>query len=428
MPQSPQPSLPIPTPSRPQVLAESGIFLSFAAMFALPSGYSYGAALLLLASLIWLARRPPLAALQRPDRRLIAVLLAYFLVPSAMTLALGNSPSELDQYVRALLAIPVLLLLLHTPVRLAVLWTAIVIGVALSAPLAWWQIHVEHLERAAGFLNIIHFSNFSLVFTMYCAAGLCWAGTQGSRANPWRAAFLLGAACGLYSAIVGGSRGSWVAMPPTLLLFLFTFTTRNNWARLAAACTLCALLLAGLFAWPGSPLQQRYERAVEDITLYQSEQTDTSIGARFEMWRGALGNLQRRPVAGWNLQAYTEALRGQVAEGRVTPVVLQYSNNLHNNYLQAWVFTGLPGLLALLALYGLPLWHFGRRLRAPDTTARTLAFCGAGTVLSYACFSMSQVMLHRNNGIMFYLLAGVVLWALMRQAEDREASRPARPA
>ena len=417
-------SVPMPVPAGLQRLAEIGVFLSFAPLFALPSGYSYGAALLLLGGLYWLARRPALPALQRPDRLLIAVLLAYFLVPSAMTLALGNSTTQLDQYVRALLAVPVLLLLLHAPVRLGVLWAAIVIGVTLSAPLAWWQVDVQQQERASGFLNIIHFSNLSLVFTMYCAAGLCWAGTQGPQAGRWRAAFLLGAACGLYSVIVGGSRGSWVAVPPVLLLFLASFVTRRNWVRLVAACALCALLLAGLFAWPDSPLQQRYERAVQDITLYQSEQTDTSIGARFEMWRGAWGNLQQHPLGGWNLQDYTEALRAQVAADQVTAVALQFSDNLHNNYLQAWVFTGLPGLLALLALYGLPLWHFGRRLRVPDATVRTLAFCGAGTVLSYVCFSQTQVMLHRNNGIMFYLLAVVVLWAQMRQAADRRDAGP----
>ena len=409
-------------PASPLRLVQAGVFLSFAALFAVPSGSSYGAALLLLASLIWLAQRPSLPALRRADHVLIAALLAYFLVPSAMTLALGNSVNNLDEYVRALLAVPVLLLLLHTPVRLGVLWTAIIVGVTLSAPLAWWQVDMLHMDRAPGFLNIIHFSNLSLVFTIYCAAGLYWAGTLGRQAGRWRAAFLLGAACGLYSVIVGGSRGSWVALPPVLLLFVASFITRRNWARLAAACALCLVLLGGLFAWPDGPLQQRYERAVQDITLYQREQTDTSIGARFEMWRGAWDNLQHHPVAGWNLQDYTEALRAQVAAGRVTPVALQFSDNLHNNYLQAWVFTGLPGLLALLTLYGLPFALFCRRLRAPDPTVRTLAFCGAATVLSYGCFSLSQVMLHRNNGIMFYLLAVIILWALLRQTQDRLAN------
>lgn len=399
--------------------ATAGVFIFFATMFAVPSGYSYGGALLLLASLIGLAKRESRQAslnqLQTQDRWMLAVLLFYFAVPSLMTLWLGNNPTDLDQYSRALLAIPIFLLMLCVPVSLSVIWTAIALGVALSAPLAWWQIHIQHMDRASGFLNIIHFSNLTLVFTVYCVAGLYWAGTQ-LHARRWQAGFLLAIACGLYSMIVGGSRGSWVALPFVAVVFLFAFLTRRNIGRLAIVTIVGILVTAGLFSLPDSPLQKRYDQAVSDVTLYQEDQPDSSIGARFEMWRGALHNLRQQPVMGWNQQAYTQGLKAQVEQGELSPVALAFNDNLHNNYIQAWVFTGLPGLAALLALYGLPLWHFARQLRASDLTVRVLAFCGASTVVSYLCFSMSQVILRRNNGIMFYLLAVVIIWGALRHA------------
>jgi O-antigen ligase len=199
------------------------------------------------------------------------------------------------------------------------------------------------------------------------------------------------------------------------VVFLFAFLTRRNVGRLSAVAAVSALVLAGLFAIPHGMLQTRYEQAVNDVTLYQEDQPDSSIGARFEMWRGALHNLEQQPILGWNLQAYTEGLKAQIAQGELSPVALAFNNNLHNNYIQAWVFTGLPGLLALLALYGLPLWHFAGRMRDSDMTVRVLAFCGTSTVVSYLCFSLSQVILRRNNGIMFYLLAVVILWGAVRQ-------------
>src|SRR5690606_38800635 len=219
------------------------------------------------------------------------------------------NPTDLDQYSRALLAIPIFLMLLSVTVGLPMFWAAIVLGVVLSAPLAWWQIHIQHMDRAQGFLNIIHFSNLCLVFVVYCTAGLYWAGTQGRYARRWQAAFLLAIACGLYSVIVGGSRGSWVALPPVAVVFLIAFLTRRNIGRLAVAAAVSVLVIAGLFALPDSTLQARYEQAVSDITLYQEDQPDSSIGARFEMWRGALDNLRQEPILGWNLQAYTQGLK-----------------------------------------------------------------------------------------------------------------------
>uniref|UniRef100_UPI00334038A2 O-antigen ligase family protein n=1 Tax=Castellaniella defragrans TaxID=75697 RepID=UPI00334038A2 len=397
-------------------LTSAGVFVFFATMFAVPSGYSIGGTLLLLASLLWLAQCPRLDTLRSQDHWMIVVLLIYSIVSSAMILWLGNTPKYIDQFSRALLAIPVFLLLLHVRVSLPMIWAAIALGVTLSAPLAWWQINMQHMDRAAGFLNIIHFSNLALVFVIYCAAGLYWAGAQGRHARRWQAGFLLAIACGLYSVIVGGSRSSWVALPPVIVVFLIAFMTRRNIGRLTIAAAASVLVVGGLFAVPDSPLQVRYAAAVKDITLYQEDQPDSSIGARFEMWRGALHNLEREPILGWNLQAYTQALQDQVARGELAPVALAFNNNLHNNYIHAWVFTGLPGLLALLALYGLPLWHFARRLRDADLTARVLAFCGASTVVSYLCFGLTQVILQRNNGIMFYLLAIMILWGALRHA------------
>lgn len=414
-----------PIPAATQLLTSWGVFVFFAAMFAVPSGYSYGAVLLLLGSLVYFASRPSLAHLDAADWGIAATLLAYFLIPSLMTWWLGNNPTDIDQYSRALLAIPIFLMLLASPIRLPILWAGIILGVVLSAPLAWWQVEIIGWGRAPGFLNIIHFSNLTLVFTVFCVGGLYWASTQSKQAGRWRLAFLLGIVCGLNSVILGGSRGSWVALPPVVLVFLVAFLSRRNAGRLALVGLAGVLVIAGLFAMPDSPLRARYERGVQDITLYQKSDTDTSIGARFEMWRGAWANLQQHPITGWNQQAYTQALQEQIQAGQLTPVALEFSNNLHNNYIQAWVFTGLPGLLALLALYAVPLWHFGRRLRAADLTERVLAFCGTSVVVSYLCFCLTQVVLRRNNGIMFYVLAIIILWGALRQAGEASAQRAA---
>lgn len=413
---SPTPSLTLPG------LTSFGVFTVLTLMFAVPSGYSYGAVILLLLGVWLMIQKPAHRTLQHADRLMIGTLCLYFVVSSLMTALLGNNPTDYDQYSRALLAVPIFLLLLRIPVSLHVLWCGVILGICFAAPLAWWQVNIQGEPRAAGFLNVIHFGNLCMVFTMLATGGLCWA---SQHKHPWRWYLGFGVAilCGLYSVALGGSRGSWVAVPPVVVIFLLTFLTRRNAKVVGLIGLLATVAIVVAFAIPGSPLKSRYKQGIHDIVQYQQENANTSIGARFEMWRGAWENLQVHPVLGWNTLEYTQALKAQVDTNELMPIALQFSDNLHNNYLHAWVFTGLPGLLVLLALYCVPLWHFGRYLRDADLTSRVLAFCGTSVVVSYLCFSLTQVILRRNNGIMFYLLVVIIFWAALHHALQNKSHR-----
>lgn len=407
----------------PQLTAVSietlGVFLFFALTFALPSGYSYGATVLLLGGLVYVAKRPAMS-LSAEDKAIAWVLTGYFLVSLLSILYLQNNTKSLDQSLRCLLAVPILLWMLHVRFHLAALWAATVLGIVSSVGIAVWQLYGLGYDRAEGYLNIIHFGNIALIFGVFCLGGLFWAGTQGRKAWWWRAAFVLGIACSLYSVIASGSRGSWVAMPAIALLFCVAFIDRRNAARAAVAGAVVAIVVAGLFMMPDSRLKARYDAAVSDIALFlKKDEADTSIGARFVMWDGAIENIAKKPWLGWNEQEYADELQRMVKAGVLDDVALKFSDNLHNNYLQAWAFQGVPGLLALLALYAVPLAGFCRRLRHADITVRTLAFCGSSLVAGYVFFGLTQVILRRNNGIMFLVLTLVILWAAMRYAEAK---------
>ena len=404
------------------LLCSTGVGMVFGLMFVLPSGYSYGAGLLLLLSL-YCAFAPSCrpyrtAALSREDYGLVWALLAYFLVALAATAWLGNDFYDLDQPLRAALAVPPLYMLLRLPYDLRWLWAGVATGVMFSVGVGWWQLHVLGFDRAEGYLNIIHFGNIALVFGAFCAAGLQWvAHLPRARRLPWCAALLAGMASSGYSIMASGSRGSWVALPVLILLYGVAFLNRRN--LLLAGGGVCAILVAAVvtFNLPDSRLRDRYDAAVQDIRLYQQGHADTSLGARFVMWTGAALNIPERPFLGWNHDAYDARIEQRVADGELDPVALKFTDNLHNSYLQALAFQGLPGLLALLAIYFVPLLGFCRRLRHTDVNVRALAYCGAAVCASYVFFSLTQVILRRNNGIMFYVLSVVIFWGGMRIRE-----------
>src|SRR5690606_36847248 len=90
-------------PASLPLISSLGIGLFFGLMFALRSGYSYGAARLLMASL-WCGLAPScmpgrraMPGLGREDYILIGVLLAYFAVSVASIAWLENDFRDLDQ-------------------------------------------------------------------------------------------------------------------------------------------------------------------------------------------------------------------------------------------------------------------------------------------------------------------------------------------
>lgn len=395
----------------------TGVFLVFALTFVLPSGYSYGAALLLLCAFAGLVREKHLAV-TREDALLAGTFLLYFLVSAWAAAWHAEGYEELDQPIRSLLVIPVLLWMLRTPYPLPAMWSGVILGICGSAALGAWQLHIQGIDRAAGYLNIIHFGNIALVFGVLCIAGIVWTATGVRHARTWRVAFLVGILCSGYSVIASGSRSSWVALPFMLLVFCISFLDRQNLARVLGTVAAFLIVATVLFQLPDSRLKARYDAAVHDIILLTQEgETDTSIGARLVMWQGAVKNIAKHPWLGQSYANYNRNLEELAAQGELDPIAVKYGTNLHNGYLQAFAFQGLPGLIALLLFFMVPLTLFGRRLRAPQMEVRVLAYAGASLAVAYVIFSLTQVILRRNNGIMIYLLFVTILWAGLRRAE-----------
>lgn len=386
-------------------------------MLSAPSGYSLGAGLLLLTSLFYLARRPSLT-LTREDKVLMAVFLGMFVVALFIFIYHGNRSRTLDGPSRYLFSIPILLLLLNTPPRLAYLWSGLIVGTVAAAGVSVWQRYGLGLERAEGFTNAIQFGDIAFVMGMVCAAGMFWAGTQGTQARRWRLALAAGALAGAGTLIASQTRGAWIALPPVILLFGIAFLTRKNLKRGIALCIVFVVAAGTLFvAVPDNVLERGYDRAMTDVNKYiQTGDATTSVGGRLAVWEAAYINIPEHPFLGWNREDYRAKLKSMVAEGKAPQRVVDL-DNVHNNFLDTLLYQGLLGLLVHLTLYLAPFWYFCKRLRSPDMAVRTFAVSGASLLLSFFLFSLTQVIFGHNDGIMFFMITLVTLWACMRRAE-----------
>ncbi|MBE3023597.1 O-antigen ligase [Janthinobacterium sp. GW458P] len=394
------------------------IFLFSALSLAVTSGYSFGALPLLLASTCLLWKRPRLN-LQRQDYLLLGTLLLYFFVFTANMLYHADPTRELDIPLRALLAAPVLLLLLAYPPRPAAWWSGVAIGAIASAALAFWQLIVLHLERPqAATSNAIHYGNASMLLGMLLLCGLGWAREQRNRTT-WTLLILAGTLAGVLGSIVSGSRGGWLVLPVcTGIIALHHAKTHDKRYIIGAVIVIIITLGSLTYALPNSQIRKRMDIAVNEMQdfEYGADLKWSSVGQRLEMWRTALLMSSEHVWMGIGRTGYLEEKRIMVAEGKMSDVISNYTN-AHNDYLDTLVKRGITGLLALLLLFLAPLALFARALRHSASPAQPYALAGVVLCTCYMIFGLTTSSLTLNIGIIMLVFPMVILWSMLRHQE-----------
>lgn len=391
------------------------VFLLGAISLAVDSGYSFGAALLLLGGLFSLYK-PRGFALSRDDYLIIGVLLAFGLV-QIFDIAIHQAGSRpLDKPVRFILAVFALALLRKYPPRLAWLWAGVAVGGILVGGWALYQKFSLDLLRAGGYTLVIQFGNIAMLTGLFCLAGLAWAYVQKHRWL-WVLVLLLGALGGLLASFLSGSRGGWLGLPLVLLVLYIAYG--NCFALRTRLVAVAAVVVSAIAIYniPQLVVQQRVQQAVQEVSRYLEGNSRSSAGARFEMWKGASQLFIEKPVLGWGDSNYKAAMNDLADHGRAHEIVRKFGHP-HNELLNQAAKQGILGALALLALYLVPLGLFGRSLRAPDLTERSLATAGVLLSVSYISFGLTQAFFAHNSGVMIYAFWLVVLWGCYRNQRE----------
>lgn len=397
--------------NRRRWLTSGAVFVFGALALVVPSGYSLGPAVLLLAGFSLAVWRQGLR-LSRDDRLFMLALSAYTAVVAAGVLWHDQDASTLDRSLRFWLALPALFWVMAHPPRLGVVWAGIALGALGAGGMALWQ-RSQGVVRADGYLHAIQFGNTSLLLGVFCLAGLGWAWQQPHR-KAWLVLLGLGAGGGLMASLLSGSRGGWVGLPLVLWVLYRAYgkeTSRNVRVLAVVFAALAALAAYGL---PQTGVKQRVAEAVDDIGLYyRGEQIATSVGWRFEMWQGAVHLAAAKPLAGWGESDYQAGMSELAEQGVVYPGTQQF-DHAHNQFLDTLAKQGVPGLAALLLLFFLPLRLFGAYLRDPDLSIRALGTAGAVLCVAQVDFSLTQAGFNHNSGVMIYAFWLVIWWGTLQ--------------
>ncbi|MBL0648250.1 O-antigen ligase family protein [Aeromonas caviae] len=399
-------------------LVQVAVFLFGALTLAIPSGYSYGPAILLIASIYIIFMKRSAWGLSCELKFIGLSLLLYFLVMAISVWWDGGKISEIDRASRALMAAAMLPLLANVPVRPLLLLSGCGVGALLAFGVAIYDKLFLGYERAFDDMMPLQSGNIAMSLGLFCLCGLLWAQKKGKLG--FSLFMVLGTCAGMGASFLSGTRGGWVLLPVILLTIGILFKEclyRKSTIAMLMGALLCSVFL---IAQPQSGVEERIELAQRDISQYLDKTNlHTSLGMRFQLWRSAWQSFTEKPLFGWGNHGVRESQQAQLARGEISQFMYDFNAHAHNQFLDEMAKRGIVGLGTLLLMMLTPLFLVKRRLRQPHNVD---VHCGAAlmtvTVFSTIDFCLSQAFLSHNSGISFFVAALVITSSIVFGLHD----------
>jgi putative inorganic carbon (HCO3(-)) transporter len=205
----------------------------------------------------------------------------------------------------------------------------------------------------------------------------------------------------------GGYLGFVIAEIAALLVVA---PPRARWALIGA---LVGLGILGLYAVRVNPdFLVLLFWGSNDVNAYDPTATIETVNGRMELWVRAICGIQDFPLTGMGMNTFRRVVHVLYPLVLIAPDT--EISHAHNEFLQAALDLGIPGLIAFVALYLIAFWILAQVWKsaegfalAPLTRAIALG-CGAG-LGAHMIYGMTEVVaLGAKPGFVFWMLLGLV--------------------
>lgn len=312
---------------------------------------------------------------------------------------------------RILLCIPVLFYFLHIKLNFSKI-------VALSAPIALLILipviysHPEILERWIGrfatpAVDPTEFGTYSLVLTAFCLFGI---ETEADKLNFKLVAYqTTGILAGLYLILGSGTRGSWIAIPPLLVLWA-VLNRKNLPPKILKHLGMLAIIGIILICLVRPYTLDRIFSGIYELSSWlNGSNTETSTGLRLTMWQITWELFQHNPLQGYgdhNFKQYLDApWISSFASIEARETILH--NGPHNELLANLLRSGVMGGISVMGLFMVPFTVFWRNRNLERS--KYACHLGLAYITSLVLCSLSSEVLTFKYTSSFYglIIAGI---------------------
>ncbi|RYY74744.1 MAG: O-antigen ligase family protein [Gammaproteobacteria bacterium] len=393
------------------------IFLCPSLALSIESGYSYGPAVLLLASLSLFIFRigKPLTSM---DRKLAILLFSYFIVQVLYNLGFALPSRSYDGISRFLLAIPVYFVLIFYSPKPLYFWVGLMVGTWSAFVFAVYQIFflIPPMDRAGGFINPIQFGDISFLMASLLLCGFIWA-RHTFKSFYIDVLFLLSSAAGFLASLLSLSRGGWLAVPFVLFVFFKALHVKTGKILVSFALFGCITAVTIALLPHTNAFKQRLIETQNDVSSvldFNSSQESVSFNTRLQMWNVGIEAFSARPLTGWGS---IKAIKSEYPTQWAPLDAIDNFGHLHNEYIDTLAKKGFLGFVMLMLIYVIPLLMFSKLMRSGDQ--KVVAFSAAGIILIVCVmiFGLTQTFMAHISGITIFPFFLVIIAAYAQNAK-----------
>ena len=394
-----------------------GIFLCPALALSIDSGYSYGPAILLLASLSLVVFRPRIS-LTSADWKFAILFFSYFIVQALYNFGFSLPSRSYDGISRFLVVIPVYFLLIFYPPKPLYFWSGLIVGVWVACAFAIYQRFylTPPMDRAGGYINPIQFGDISFLMAALLLCGFVWARhTFKSFSVP--AVFLLSSVAGFFASFLSLSRGGWIAIPFVFFVFFKALNIKTRKILASFFLLGCVTVFTIMLLPNTSSFKQRLMETQSDVASVlniNSSQESVSISTRLQMWSVGIEAFSARPLIGWgSIKAIKLAYPTQWA----SLDAIHDFNHLHSEYIDTLAKKGLIGFFILMSIYLVPLATFIRLMKSNDKMLVSFSSAGVVLILCVMTFGLTQTFMAHISGVTVFSFFLVIIAAYVRHSK-----------
>lgn len=363
-------------------------------------------------SLVMLKNKQPFT-LTKDDKRFCYALLFYIIVRLVTFGFHDDRWRHVDVISQLLVFLPTYFLFRKFKIRLNTLFFAIPCSAIIGFIVAAYD--RLYLGLPLPFGNMIHIQAGDMALSLGWLSFPLFFYALKKKQNFLTALCVLGMLSGLGASVLSTARGGWISLPPVLIILFYIFRQQLSKKFIAGLCALIVVGATALFVIPQTQVSQRIYQAHSDIVNYfEKNNPNTSIGARFEMWKGALMMTQEHPLTGVGETAFKTYFRKYATEGKMAESASIYAH-AHNLYLDHLAKNGIFGLLSLLTIFFVPLRGFRQASKSSDLTQKTIGALGITHIVAVLFYGMSEAFFSLHATQMFYFFLVFILHSMIEQ-------------
>ena len=339
--------------------------------------------------------------------------LAFFIFPFIHSYFITTSITEVDNYTRFLLAIPLYLMIRDLDFDKQFFLYLINIASIILLPVALYFYLLFDLDRVRIFTSSATiFSNISMTFFLFSMLSIYFF-------KRYKLSYIFLAYLGSFSALFAwGLSGSRFTIIIPLLLIILLILMPNYRKYVTPFCNKIGLIFVTLLLstfFVSTSFDRLTNLNLSSIGDYSKPEANhwikkDSIVPRLLIWNGAINMINENTISGIGLNNFNKELHSQIINNKIQPIRKDFDNptaglnHAHSQFLDIFAKLGFFGFL-LLSFFIIINFYFFYRL-SKNNEDNIFAIFGLLFILIHSLIMINHVILshHQSTIFMVFLL------------------------